>query len=142
MNDYNERKNGARNRGPFNFNLDSFFESGSDFWNTMETKIESTFNEVVKGVTLKKADGILTATLDVPGVAKDSVTVRFDELARGFTRLTITTKRDGAEKSVKSEFRERVEADKAKAAVKLGVLTITVPLQKDDVQSSTEVPIS
>lgn len=135
MNNYNERK---RPRAPFN--LDDFF-GPHGFAGELETKISKVFNDLMKGLTMKKADSELVFSLDTPGVTKENVSVRFDELSYGFTRLAVTTNRDGKESAYKLEFREKVDASKAVASVKTGVLTIKVPLKMDDVESSTEVPI-
>lgn len=135
MNNYDRRR---RSSGfPFDFPLDV-----DGFFHKVEKTFESTLNKTLSTINLKKEDGKLIATLDVPGVAKENVTVRFEELEHGFTRLIVTTSRDGVDKTFKSEFRETVTANKATAVVELGVLTIEVPLKQDDVKNSTEVKIS
>ena len=136
MNDYNRRN---RPRPPFGFDLDEFFNANT--WTTLEKKITGAVSDVLAGISIKKVEGKLHAILDVPGVSKENVKVRFEDLAAGFTRLTVTTSRDGTEKIFKSEFREKVDASAATASVKLGVLTITVPIRTDDVEKTTEVPV-
>lgn len=137
MNNYTPNR---RPRAQFPFSVD--FSEVDNFFKKVEKTVESTFNKAFGSIALKKVEDKLVATVDVPGVAKENVSVRFEELDHGFTRLVIIAIRDGAEKVFKSEFRETVKADKAKASIDLGVLTVEVPLKQDDVKNSTEVKIS
>ena len=121
-------------------NFDQIFDPS--FWTQFDKRVSRTFEGIFRGIALKKSEGILTATLDIPGVAKEDIEVKFSELHAGFTRLSITTKRNGAETAYRQEFRETVDAAKAAAKVELGVLTVTVPLKKDDSKANVVVEVS
>jgi len=146
-----------RNRRP-GFHQDPFealFDPKA--WAQFEKKLTGGIEKAFRGIAIRKNDEvvaeatdtapadvrhILVATLDVPGVAKEDVKITFSELDYGFTRLSVSTKRDGLESLFKVEFRETVVPENATAKVELGVLTIRVPLKEDDTKSKFDVPVS
>lgn len=149
MTDSRNRRNGF-GQDPFTALFDP------RFWDNLEKKISGGIEKSLRGISLRKdvevvaeatettpteVREILVATLDIPGVAKEDVAVEFSELDYGFTRLVITTKRGEELTSVKQEFRESIVAEKATAAVDLGVLTVRVPVKTDDTKSRFEVPV-
>jgi HSP20 family molecular chaperone IbpA len=135
-------------RDPFGFTRDPFRDFFKGFGRDTATLLASAeerlseAKQVLNKVNKTVTDDVLTLETDLPGVKKEDLSVKLEDLAAGGTRVTVVGKRADAEVKFTVTLKELLNASSAAAELSDGVLRITAPVLPSPVLNITEVKVT
>ncbi len=126
--------NGTEGKG-FDFDFEALLGKATGVIDSVFKKAEACFEGAVAGISVVEEGDNVKVELDLPGVDRSTLDIRFTRNEDETYRLDISAQRGETTHELSTHIDKLVKASKAVANYEDGVLTITVPIDRKNATS-------